>query len=212
MALCSCVTLLVENLLLLAAFGASLTVAITVTLLMRDFDGDCPLFPTIPSAADRFFFTFEANDVSNCKFVMALNYVTAGMAVLAMVLLTIRFIRKTVVPKKSLMPLVALSFFAITGLLVAASAIVVSLGFKRLCDGLVNSGFFSSWSCEGWQDYLSWDSMDYNGSHFYDYLFITQIAVWLNAGLWIALAVVMAVAWRCFSQMDSDDDIRGLVN
>ncbi|XP_071504249.1 uncharacterized protein [Diadema antillarum] len=205
MALCSCVTLLVENLLLLAAFGASLTVAITVTLLMRDFDGDCPLFPTIPT--DTFFFIFTANDVSNCKFVMALNYVTAGMAVLAMVLLTIRFIRKTVVPKKSLMPLVALSVFAITGLLVAASAIVVSLGFKRLCDGLENSGFYTFWSCASWQGFVGWGN--YNGSHFYDYLFTTQIAVWLNAGLWIALAVVMAVAWRCLSQMD--DDIHGLV-
>ncbi|XP_072171572.1 uncharacterized protein [Diadema setosum] len=204
MALSNCLTLLVENVLLLAALGASLVTGITVSLLMHDFNGDCPLFPTITSNA--IVLNFKANDVINCKFVLALNYVTAGMAVLAMVVLTIRFIRKKVVLRKSLMPLVALSFFAITGLLVAASAIVVSMGFKRLCDGLENSGLLSFWSCSHWQEYVGWDLLHYNGSHFYDYLFITQITVWLNAVLWIILAVVTAIAWKCLPQVEQDGD------
>ncbi|XP_054754035.2 uncharacterized protein LOC129259944 isoform X1 [Lytechinus pictus] len=200
---CRCLVALVELLLLFAVLCLSLTAVATIVLIKNDFNGDCPLYPTIEDVG---YFNIETNDVINCNYIIGANAVSAGISVIMMIYVGIELTMKKRL--LSFVPILQTIISAILMIIVGTAAGVITVGFNKLCSGL--ELLVDLWhdynTCKEWQDDDYWDIYDYDGSHFYFYLFSAQIATGISAGIWVAMLIISFIALVCYTSRSAEDD------
>ncbi|XP_072171398.1 transmembrane protein 179B-like [Diadema setosum] len=183
MGLLRSLTIFGEMILLVGVVGTSLASVITIALLKGDFEGGCPLYPTISDGGDKVFIVL--NDVSNCNYVITFN----AIALLAVILIGLPRAMELMKKKKSITGSTIFQFVivilcAVIALLALVSACIVTVGFKDLCDGMVS--YYPYSRCVDFQR-SEWEY--YDGSNFYDYLSAAQVASWLSFLFWLLVGV-----------------------
>ncbi|XP_071484425.1 transmembrane protein 179B-like [Diadema antillarum] len=195
------IVLFVTILILAGLVFSSLAIAIVTSLLKGNFDGHCPLYATATKKEDhKIYLAF--NTVSNCNYVIALNFVAVALAVIIGV-----FRGRELLKKNRASENVVVSFFLgvvcfVLVFLMLVAACIVSVGFKALCGELISQE--PELKCVQFEKFTS---EEFDPSNFYTFLNTAQIASWLNVPLWLFVGISSILLFICWKPRAPDTEV-----
>nr|XP_054755555.1 uncharacterized protein LOC129261521 [Lytechinus pictus] len=117
---------------LVVTVGLSLTVAIVMGLLKGDFDGHCPLYPTVKTGY------LVLKDESNCNFVIGMHSVAIFLAIIIGIYRLLELVKQKKLVTSAVVPVFFGGLYLLVSILIMTSAFIITVGFNKLCNGLVD--------------------------------------------------------------------------
>eukprot|EP00057_Strongylocentrotus_purpuratus_P004605 XP_003729056.1 PREDICTED: uncharacterized protein LOC100893520 [Strongylocentrotus purpuratus] len=199
---CRCLAAVVELILLFATLCLSVVALVIIFLLKNDFQGECPLYPTIE---DIGYFNFEVNDTIACNYIISANALSAGLSLITMIYVSVELLMKKRLTR--FIPILKTIIFGILMVVVGVSAGILSFGFQKLCKGfvlLVDNHHHDYDTCKEWQQDKYWKIYDYDASHFYVYLLTAQFATSISAVMWVIMLIISFIVLVCYTSRSGD--------